>query len=92
MLDYFKIGLILAILGAFCYVLWDYQAVKEENTRLVNELTTANKTITALDNLVKANREIQKKTDGLIDQIDKESETHDADTSALLFDAIKRLH
>jgi len=91
MINYIKLGLVLALFSAFGYIVWDYQATKTENVRLEKELTTANSTITALDNVVKKNREIELKRDGLIDQIEKEPETNDADTAPVLFNAINRL-
>lgn len=90
-MNYIKIGLVVAFLCAFGYVVWDYQATKAENTRLTNELKTANSTITALDNLAKKNAEIRNRTDSLVDEIEKEPEMNDADTAPVLFNAINRL-
>lgn len=91
MINYIKIGLVIAILGAFCYIVWDYKEVKAENERLTTELSAANSTITALDNLAKANEAIRAKTDGLIGEIENEPETNDADTAPVLLNAINRL-
>ena len=91
MIDYIKIGLFVAIMGVFCNIAWDYQATKAENKRLTTELTTANSTITALDEIAKKKQAIQEKTDGLIDQIEKEPETNDADTAPVLYNSIMRL-
>jgi len=91
MINYIKIGLVIAIFAAFGYIVWDYQATKTENARLEKELKTANYTITALDNVVKKNREIELKRDGLIEEIEKEPETSDAPTAPVLLNAINRL-
>lgn len=91
MRNYIEIVLVVAILGAFGYAVWDYQATKAENKRLSSELTTANYTITALDTLVKKNREIEAERDGRIEEIDKEPETNDAPTAPTLLNAINRL-
>lgn len=87
-----KIVLVLGIFVSFGYFIYDYRETKAENTRLANEIKEANKTITALDNLSKAKAEIQQKTDNLLDEIDKEPETNDADTAPVLFNSIMRLH
>lgn len=87
-----KIALSVAIIGAFCYIIYDYRQVKAENTRLSEEIKTANATITALDNLSKKNAEIDKNTDTLIDKIEKEPRQNDAPTAPVLFDSIMRLH
>lgn len=92
MITYIKIGLVLAIFAAFCYIILDYKDTKIENTRLIKELKTANDTITALDNLAKRKAEIQEHTENLIEEIDKEPETNDADTAPVLLNAIMRLH
>jgi hypothetical protein len=87
-----KLVLSVAIIGAFCYIMYDYRQVKIENDRLSNEIKTANATITALDNLAKKNAEIDKNTDTLIDKIEKEPKENDADTAPVLLNAIMRLH
>lgn len=90
-LNYMKIALAVAILIAFCYIVRDYQHLKSENKRLTSELTTANSTITALDNVAKKNAAIKEKTDGLVDEIEKEPESNDAPTAPVLLNAIDRL-
>lgn len=92
MRNYIELILIAVILGAFGYAIWDYQAIKAENKRLTIELMAANSTIVALDNIVKKNAEIRDRTDQLINKIDKEPETNDADTAPVLLNAINRLH
>lgn len=92
MRNYIEIALIVGIICAVGYGVWDYQTTKAENRRLMLELTTANITITALDNLAKKNREIEAKRDTLIEEIDKEPETNDADTAPVLLNSINRLH
>ena len=91
-IDGIKIALVVAFLSGFCYAVYDYRATKAENTRLTTELTTANSTITALDNLAKKNKAINEKADGLVDEIEKEPETNDAITAPVLRSAIERLH
>jgi hypothetical protein len=92
MINYIKIGFILAMLGSFCYVVYDHQKVVAENERLTTELSIANSTINALDNIVKKNKEIDAVKDSRIDEIEKEPETNDADTAPVLLRALKRLH
>jgi len=87
-----KIVLAIAIIGSFCYIIYDYRQLKAENTRLSDEVKTANSTITALDNLAKKNTEIKQETDNLIEKIEKEPEKNDADTAPVLFNSIMRLH
>ena len=91
-LEIIKIIIIGLMIGAVFYFIYDYRETKAENTRLSNEIKTANATITALDELSKKRTEIQQRSDKLIDEIDKESETNDADTAPVLFNSIMRLH
>lgn len=91
MRDKIELVLVIVIMLAFAYAVWDYQATKAENERLTTELTAANSTITALDNLAKKNAEIREKTNALETEIDKEPETNDADTAPVLLNAINRL-
>lgn len=90
-LDWIKVVLVVAILGGFCYIVYDYETLKVDNKRLTSELTTANSTITALDQAAKDKAALQKKTDGLIDDIEKEPQSNDAPTAPVLLNAIKRL-
>lgn len=87
-----KLVLAIAIIGSICYIIYDYRQLKAENTRLSEEVKTANSTITALDNLAKANAEIKQETDDLIEKIEKEPEKNDADTAPVLLNAIMQLH
>lgn len=89
--SYIELALVIAILSGFGYAVWDYRATKAENVRLTTELLTANSTITALDNLAKKNAEIKEKTDGLVDQIEKEPKENDAPTAPVLLNALHRL-
>ena len=92
MRNYIEFILLIVILSAFGYAVWDYNATKAENKRLTTELTNANITITALDEIAKKKQAIQQKTDGLIDEIEKEPETNDADTAPVLYNSIMRMH
>lgn len=91
-LEIIKIIVIGLIIGSIFYFIYDYRATKAENTRLSAEVKAANDTITALDELSKKKEQVQRKTDTLIDEIDKEPETNDADTAPVLFNSIMRLH
>ncbi|MGB0818881.1 MAG: hypothetical protein ACPGQQ_08195 [Candidatus Puniceispirillaceae bacterium] len=69
-----------------------YSQTLAENKRLTSELETANATILALDQVVKAHNEIRENERNLIDAIEATPDSADAPTAPVLLDAIGRLH
>nr|DAQ81608.1 MAG TPA: Protein of unknown function (DUF2570) [Caudoviricetes sp.] len=88
---WFRIGLAAALIALGGGLWWHYTHTMAENKRLQAELSTANKTIAALDEAAKKHDAIRNKERDLIDEIDAAPAEADARTAPVLLDAIGRL-
>jgi hypothetical protein len=88
---YLQIALFFAVLAACGGLYWRMVYLEAQNIKLTSELVSANQTILALDNVVKAHNQIRETERNLIDDIEAAPNEHDAVTAPVLLDAINRL-
>jgi hypothetical protein len=87
-----QIALFFAVLSACGGLYWRMIYLEAQNIKLTSEILNANKTITALDEVVKKHNQIRDTERNLIDEIEAAPSEHDAPTAPVLIDAINRLH
>ena len=87
-----QIALFFAVLAACGGLYWRIVYLEAQNIKLTSELENANKTITALDDVVKKHNQIRETERDLIDEIEAAPPEDNAPTAPVLLRAINRLH
>jgi hypothetical protein len=88
---YLQIALFFAVLAACGGFYWRMVYLEAQNIKLTRELVNANKTITALDEVVKKHNQIRETERNLIDEIEAAPPEDNAPTAPVLLRALERL-
>lgn len=86
-----QITVFLAILASAGGLYWRMVYLEAQNDKLTTALETANKSITALNEVVKKHTQIRETEGKLIDEIDAAPQEHNGRSAPVLIDAINRL-
>ena len=86
-----KFWALIILVGMIAGGVWHYKHLISENARLKTELTTANSTVSALDETIRRNNEIYEHERDVIDEIENAPNSDDGPISPVLRRAIERL-